>query len=86
MPAVYLLWSFSQTTEGKEDPFLTRMIKKLESWQEEYKQRDTLHTQLLQQAADDYVLFQSTSIAPTRRKVPVNNIEYVTEIILNINC
>jgi len=86
-PAIYLLWEFSQSTDDTE-PFITRILHKFDSWQDEYKERNVLHANAVQKAADDYILFSNSGAHPMRRKVPVRNIEYVfeRELYMEIVC
>jgi hypothetical protein len=76
VPTVWLLWEFSKTTDDTE-PFFTRILHKFDSWQDEYKERNILHANAVQKAADDNILFNNSGTHAMRRRVPVRNLEYV---------
>jgi len=75
IPAFYLLWSFSQNSADGEEPFLTRLLHRFDSWQDDYRERNILHAHLVQQAADDRILFNNVGVPSARRRVQLLNYE-----------
>jgi len=73
-PVMYALWRLSRTENG-EEPALTKFLRSFDSWQDAYRERGELHARLVQQAADDKILFASEGVSTAERKVPLNNIE-----------
>lgn len=56
IPATFAIYKFSaQGTDQK--PYFTRLIESYNSWQETYRARNDLHTQMVEQAAADKNLF-----------------------------
>ncbi|MCJ1315441.1 hypothetical protein MMC15_000760 [Xylographa vitiligo] len=66
LPLAFALYKFSRSSEDASagaaaaQPWLTRLIGSYSSFQERWVARNTLHTRMVEQAANDRNLFQST--------------------------
>ena len=59
VPVVYALYAFTTNDPGAA-PLFTRMINYYSQYEERWKQRNTLHTAMIEQAAFDRNLFQNS--------------------------
>lgn len=76
VPTIYILYELSQSS-GDDEPYITRFLRKFDSWQDVYRERNILHANAVQKAADDNILFNNQGAHAMRRRVPVRNYEYV---------
>jgi hypothetical protein len=82
VPASYLLYLSANSDDSTEEPWFTRVLHKLDYWQDEFRDRNDLHTKLADQAASDRVLFLNSGTPPEKRLVDVRNNEYVSFYLL----
>ena len=76
IPLLFALYKFSSNpTDDLTPPFFTRLIKKYSTYREAFTERNTLHTKMIEQAAYDRNLFQST---PGSKMVELKFPEYNT--------
>ncbi|MCJ1419784.1 hypothetical protein MMC32_006140 [Xylographa parallela] len=64
LPLAFALYKFSRSSDDSSaaaaQPWLTRLIGSYSAFQERWVARNTLHTRMVEQAANDRNLFQST--------------------------
>ncbi|MCJ1378410.1 hypothetical protein MMC17_001508 [Xylographa soralifera] len=64
LPLAFALYKFSRSSDDSSataaQPWLTRLIGSYSTFQERWVARNTLHTRMVEQAANDRNLFQST--------------------------
>lgn len=77
VPVSWILYEASKKNAAGEEPYLTRLMRKLDHLQVN-RERNILHAQLAEQAAADRILFAHSEVAPQRRRVSVSNLEYVS--------
>ncbi|MCJ1229184.1 hypothetical protein MMC12_005849 [Toensbergia leucococca] len=65
IPLSLALYKFSSTTSDSADPFLTRLINSYSQFQDRWTERNALHTSMIEQAAHDRNLFQSSPASKT---------------------
>jgi hypothetical protein len=59
IPFSWILFTLTQSKSSEDNkPFLTRLMHKYSSWEEEWKLRNELHTKSVEQAGFDRLLFQ----------------------------
>ncbi|KAF2750760.1 hypothetical protein M011DRAFT_437219 [Sporormia fimetaria CBS 119925] len=74
-PFGYLLYKLSQSTQKNPSDVLSRLIKNYMEKEEDIRRSNALHTQLMEQAAKDRVLFYSspTQVIPQLRFPEIMN-------------
>lgn len=67
IPFSYILFLLtrSKSTEGNE-PYLTRLIAKYDSWRDDWALRNELHTKAVEQAGYDRLLFRHAATSEGR--------------------
>ena len=78
LPLSFAIYKFSRSADGSSadsaQPFVTRFIKSFSHWTETWEQRNSLHTAMIEQAANDRNLFHSS---PGSKHVDLKFPEYV---------
>jgi hypothetical protein len=72
IPLGFALYKF--TADSKEGPSFTRLIERYSEYKEQWTARNTLHTTMIEQAAHDRNLFQSS---PGSKMIDLKFPEYV---------
>lgn len=67
IPFSYILFLLTRSKSSEDNkPYLTRLIQKYDSWQDEWRLRNELHTNAVEQAGFDRLLFRHAATAEGR--------------------
>ncbi|RFU34314.1 hypothetical protein B7463_g1966, partial [Scytalidium lignicola] len=65
VPASVVIYSASRPSKDGSQPALSRFIESYSSWKEQWLTRNTLHTNMIEQAAHDRILINTSPGSPT---------------------
>ncbi|KAF2435762.1 hypothetical protein EJ08DRAFT_674981 [Tothia fuscella] len=72
LPTFYIVYKLSRGS-GEDQPYLTRVIKSYDHWRDTYLARNALHTQMVDQAGADRLLFLNARAADTKPVVELKH-------------
>jgi len=58
IPFSYIVYQASQAVKNGEEPFVTQFIKKYDYWLQTYRERNEIHTKMVEQAGYDRLILQ----------------------------
>ncbi|KAH8820333.1 NADH-ubiquinone oxidoreductase 17.8 kDa subunit [Xylogone sp. PMI_703] len=65
IPATVVVYTASRPSKDGSQPALSRFIDGYSSWKDQWTSRNTLHTNMIEQAAHDRILINSSPGSPT---------------------
>ena len=58
VPFAYFLYRATRSVEAGEEPYLTKVIRQYELWLDSWRDRNELHTKMVEQAGYDRLILQ----------------------------
>jgi hypothetical protein len=74
IPFSFIVYNAAQAVKDGEEPFVTQFIKKYDYWLQTYRERNELHTKMVEQAGYDRLVLQHS---PRNEGVDYKFNEYV---------
>ena len=79
IPFSFIIYKATQAVKTGDDPFVTQFIKKYDYWLQTYRERNELHTKMVEQAGYDRLILQHS---PKNEGVDYKFNEYVPRNIM----
>jgi len=87
IPFSFIVYTATQAVKNGEEPFVTQFIKKYDYWLQTYRERNELHTKMVEQAGYDRLILQhspkNASVDYKFNEYVPRNIMVLTKVIAN---